>query len=184
MNWRLRLAALWLGLALAGATLAQRDTTHLLVYFSNARLAADPADCTAAFALDRHVPRTGAVATAALQQLFAGPTPAEQAMGYRSPFGAATAGLLKSVRVSDGTAYVDLHDLRSALAGATSSCGAAEFQSQVQRTLRQFPSIKRVLFAIEGQPRTFHEWMNEDCGPANGHCDPRPFAATNSKARP
>lgn len=148
---------------------------HLLVYFSNPRLAADPADCSAVVALDRQVPRTGAVATAALQHLFAGPTAAEKAMGYRSPFSDATAGLLKSVRVLGGTAYVDLHDLRGELAGATSSCGAAELQSQVQRTLRQFPSVKRVIFAIEGQPRSFYEWMNEECGPANDRCNARPF---------
>jgi hypothetical protein len=170
--------ALWLCLAGAWPAHAQSDTTHLLVFFSNARLAADPADCTAVTALDRHVPRTGAVATAALQQLFAGPTAAEQAMGYRSPFSAATAGLLKSLRVRDGTAYVDLHDPRAQLAGVSSSCGAAEFQSQVHRTLRQFASIQRVVFAIEGQPRTFYDWMNESCGPANGHCDARPFAAS------
>jgi spore germination protein GerM len=186
VSWRLRLGALWLGLALAGAALAQRDTTHLLVYFSNARLATDPADCAAVFARDRDVPHTGAVATAALQQLFAGPTPAEKAMGWRSPFSASTAGLLKSVRVRDGTAYVDLHDLRGELAGATSSCGAAEFQSQVQRTLRQFPSIQRVVIAIDGQPRTFYEWMNEDCGSANGRCNAAAFAAPGktSGARP
>ncbi len=160
-----------------GAAHSQGQSMTLLVYFSNPRLAADPTDCSAAVARDRSVPRTAGVATAVLQQLFAGPTAAEQAMGYRSPFSSATAGLLKRVHVQGGTAYVDLHDLRAELAGTTSSCGAAEFQSQVQRTLRQFASIQRVVFAIEGQPRTFYDWMNEGCGPANGHCDARPFAA-------
>ncbi len=176
--------ALLLCLASAWPAHAQGDTTRLLAYFSNARLAADPADCAAVTALDRHVPRTGAVATAALQQLFAGPTPAEKAVGYRSPFSTATAGLLKSLRVRDGTAYVDLHDQRAQLAGATSSCGTAEFQSQVVRTLRQFPSIQRVVFAIEGQPRSFYQWMNEECGPVNGHCDARPFAVFSASPKP
>jgi spore germination protein GerM len=172
----LRLAGLLLCLAAAWPAQARVGTTHLVVYFSNPRLAADVADCAAVVARDREVPRTGAVATAALQQLFAGPTPDEQALGYRSAFSAATAGLLKRVQVRNGTAYVDLHDQRDRLAGATSSCGAAEFQSQVLRTLRQFPSVRRVIFAIEGQPRTFYEWMNESCGPSNDHCDARPFA--------
>ena len=48
-------------------------------------------------------------------QLFAGPTALERAAGDRSPFSAATAGLLKRMLITDGTAYVDLHDLRAQL---------------------------------------------------------------------
>lgn len=169
---------LLLGLAALGAVRAEAQRMTLLVYYSNPRLAADPTDCSAVVARDRSVPLAVGVAAAALQQLFTGPTDAEKAMGYRSPFSTATAALLKRVRVQDGTAYVDLHDLRAELAGATSSCGAAEFQSQVQRTLRQFLPIQRVVFAIEGQPRIFYDWMNEGCGPANGDCDARPFATS------
>lgn len=174
------LASLWLVVAAAACAVgdsaaATSATTRLLVYFSNDRLARDPADCSAVFPVPRTVPKTSGVATAALHQLFAGPTPQEREAGYRSFFSAATAGLLQGVRVRNGTAYVNLHDLRDTLSGATSSCGAAEFQSQVERTLRQFPTVRRVIYAIEGEPRTFYEWMNEACGPANDDCDAGPF---------
>jgi hypothetical protein len=76
---------------------------------------------------------------------------------------------------SCGTAYVDLEDPRDLLAGATSSCGAAEFQSEISTTLRQFPTVERVIFAIEGDPRAFYNWMGEPCGSANDDCDPQPF---------
>jgi hypothetical protein len=79
------------------------------------------------------------------------------------------------VFVEQGTAYVDLHDLRERLSGATSSCGAAEFQTQVERTLRQFPTVRRVILAIDGEPRRFYEWMEQDCDLTNDRCDAAPF---------
>ena len=145
------------------------------VYFNNEKLAARADDCAAVFAVTRPLPHTAGVATAALNQLFAGPTEAERAAGYRSPFSAATAGLLRGVRVDHGTAYVNLNDPRTLLAGATSSCGAAEFRAQLDHTLRQFPTVRRVIFAIDGEPRAFYEWQGESCDLSNDRCDAAPF---------
>lgn len=174
------LAALLLLIATAAFTESDGAKTdppsiRLLVYFSNDRLATDPTDCAAVFPVERTVPKTTGVATVALRELFAGPMLSEREAGYRSFFSAATAGLLKGIRVQGNTAYVNLNDLRTMLSGATSSCGAAEFQSQVSHTLLQFPTIKRVIYAIDGEPRTFYEWMNESCGTANDNCDVHPF---------
>lgn len=180
-SWRaalpMALSGALAALAIAGTAIADPASTRLRLFFSNDRLASDPGDCAAVFMVERSVPKTGAVATAALNQLFAGPTPAEREAGYRSFFSPATAGLLRRVRIRGGTAYVDLHDLRERLSGATSSCGAAEFQSQMSRTLRQFPAVERVIYAIEGDPRRFYEWQNEPCSRANDDCDARPFKA-------
>jgi Sporulation and spore germination len=150
---------------------------RLQLWFSNDRLNPDPMDCRAVFAVERRVPMTRGVAAATLRALFAGPTPEESVAGFRSVFSPASAGLLKGVFIRNGTAYVDLHDLGEVLSGATSSCGAAEFQAQVSRSLQRYPSVERVIFAFEGQPRRFYEWMNESCGPRNDDCDPRPFGA-------
>jgi spore germination protein GerM len=181
MRWLLLAGALALATG-SGRTAAA--TTELRVYFNNAQRAGTDADCAIVFALPRQVPKTEGVAAAALHQLFAGPTDAERAAGYRSPFSAATAALLKRIRIEHGTAYVDLHDARAQLAGATSSCGAAEFQMQVERTLRQFPTVRRVILAIDGEPRLFYQWMNEDCGLTNDHCDPTPFRGVSVGAGP
>lgn len=154
---------------------AQPQATVLRVYFNHQRLAAVADDCAIVFERMRKVPKTEAVAAAALRQLFAGPTEAERAAGYRSPFSAATAGLLKRVFIEHGTAYVDLHDPRALLPGATSSCGAAEFGTQIERTLRQFPTVRRVILAIDGDPRSFYDWMGQDCDLRNDHCDAAPL---------
>jgi spore germination protein GerM len=176
---RARACAIALGLAMAGGSHAADATTSLRVYFNNAPRAAaearSEADCAIVFERPRQLPKTEGVAAAALHLLFAGPTESERAAGYRSPFSAATAGLLKRVHIEHGTAYVDLHDLRTQLAGATSSCGAAEFHTQVERTLRQFPTVRRVILAIDGNPRSFYEWMGQDCDLTNDRCDAAPF---------
>jgi len=169
--WPLALVLAW-----AAATgPAAAATTVLRVYFNHVQNAGTDADCAIVFPLQRQVPRTEAVATAALNQLFAGPSETERAQGYRSPFSAATSGLLKRIRIEQGTAYVDLHDQRAQLGGATSSCGAAEFQTQVERTLRQFPTVRRVILAIDGDPRRFYGWMGQDCDLTNDQCDAAPF---------
>jgi len=171
--------AFTLALAAAGASHAAGATTTLRVYFNNAPLAANElrteADCAIVFERQRQVPKTEGVAAAALRQLFAGPTEDETAGGYRSPFSAATAGLLRRVVIEHGTAYVDLNDPRALLPGATSSCGAAEFHTAIERTLRQFPTVRRVILAIDGEPRRFYEWMGQDCDETNDHCDAAPL---------
>lgn len=169
--------ACWAGVqpALASDPARAAHSLRVQLWFSNDRLNPDAMDCSAVFPVERRVPATRAVAAATLRALFAGPTPEEAASGYRSVFSPASANLLKSVAIRHGTAYVDLHDLGEVISGATSSCGASEFHAQVAASLKRYPSVKRVIYAFEGNPRSFYEWMNEACGPANDACDPRPF---------
>jgi hypothetical protein len=144
------------------ASAAGETTTSFHVFFHNDVLSGDPSDCEAVFPVQRSAPRDPAVAAMALRSLFAGPTPDERVQGYRSFFSAATAGLLKSVRIESGVAYVDLHDPRALLAGATSSCGSAELLSEMLATLRQFPTVERAIYAIEDDRQAFYQWMGED----------------------
>lgn len=181
-RWRLPvvfwLLVLWLAL-LPDSRAAQSAAAGVPVrlYFPNERLNPDHSDCSAVFPIERQLAQAqrAAPAQAALRQLLAGPTADERAAGYHSLFSAASADLLKRLRISGGTAYVDLVDFRARLPGSSSSCGAAEFRAQIERTLLQFKGISRVRYAIEGDPRPFHDWMGEPCGQANGYCNPRPF---------
>lgn len=170
--WRLSML-LWLAM-LPGAGAAEPDHTGttLRLFFPNQRLNPDQSDCSAVFPVERPLAQ-GQQATRAqraLQQLLAGPSASERAAGYHSIFSAASADLLRQVRIRGGTAYVDLADFRSRLPGSSSSCGAAEFRSQIERTLQQFKRIKRVRYAIEGDPRRFYDWMDEPCSKSNGYC--------------
>jgi hypothetical protein len=156
---------------------AQRDQpiSQFSVYFNNDDLAKNTMVCDAVFPVPRSSPSITNVAAAALEALFRGPTPVESSQGYRSFFSVRTAGLLKRLKIEAGIAYVDLHDRRQELTGATSSCGSAEFFTQIQRTLGQFPTIERIIFAIEEQPRVFYDWMELECDQTNDNCHPGPF---------
>lgn len=172
------------GCAETPVTASDRPATRFNVYFNNDSLTEGKTVCDAVFPLARSSPSTTLVANAALEALFLGPTPEERLRGYRSFFSERTAGLLKRLKIEAGTAYVDLQDRRRELAGATSSCGSAEFFSQILRTLGEFPSIDRVIFAIEGNPEVFYDWMELECDLSNDNCDPGPFASPASANHP
>jgi hypothetical protein len=143
-------------LAASGAGRVRADDgTTLKVYFGKEGLGAGDGACSEVAALVRQVPQTQAV--------------------YRSWFSGSTGAILKDVRIADRTAYVDLHDLRQLIPGATSSCGSAEFFAQVEATLKQFPTVERVVLAIEGQPRLFYDWMEMECDDTNDYCDASRF---------
>jgi hypothetical protein len=45
----------------------------------------------------------------------------------------------------------------------------------VETTLKQFPTVDKVIFAIDGKPVTFYEWMQIGCYEENNFCDETPF---------
>lgn len=172
------------GCAETPVTASDHPATRFNVYFNNDGLTNGKTVCDAVFPLARYSPSTTHAASAALEMLFLGPAPEERLRGYRSFFSDRTAGLLKRLKIEAGTAYVDLHDRRRELAGATSSCGSAEFFSQILRTLGEFPSIDRVIFAIEGNPEVFYDWMELECDRSNDNCDSGPFASEANTNHP
>ena len=179
--WLLALWLAWLPGARAGQPAAAGASVRL--YFPNERLNPDSSDCSAVFPVERPLApaQRSAPAQVALRQLLAGPTAEERAAGYHSAFSAASADLLLRLKIGRGTAYVDLADFRTRLPGSSSSCGAAEFRAQIERTLLQFSSISRVRYAIDGDPRLFNDWMGEPCDRANGYCSPQPFRPKGSR---
>jgi hypothetical protein len=132
-------------------------------------------DCAAVFPVLRQVPHTYDLPRAVLDQLFAGPTEEERQQGYVSPFSPETAGALKMIAIEGETAYLDLADIRSLMPSASASCGQQAFFAEVETTLRRVQPVQRVIYAIEGDPATFYEWMQLGCGEANDHCDRSPF---------
>ena len=156
---------------------AQQLTVRLKVYFPNSKL--DKAECSVpVYPTARKVPKTSTVARVALEQLFAGPTTEEKAKGFYSDFSEATKSLLISVNVKNRNAYVNLRDLTatSSIGNFTTSCGGSNFFGQVESTLKQFTTIKKVFFAIEGDPSLFYDWMQiGECPKGLKNCDASNF---------
>ena len=156
---------------------AQQQTMKIKLYFPNSKI--DKPDCPVPVhpAL-RTVTKTNAVAKVALEQLFAGPTSEEKAKGFYSDFSEDTKSLLISVNIKNRNAYVNLRDLTgtSSIGNFTTSCGGSNFFGQVENTLKQFSTIRKVFFAFEGDPSHFYDWMQiGECPRELKNCDASNF---------
>ena len=148
--------------------MAQRTTAPTMtvkVFFGNEKRNPNSDPCSLVFPATRVVPKTGGVARAALEQLFMGPTEKEKADGFHSWFKPESKSILKNINVKNRTAYVNLRaETFSILSGNVStSCGSSQFLSEMEATLLQFPSIKKVFFAIDGKPEDFYEFLQGEC---------------------
>lgn len=151
------------------------EGTQFSVYFANSKLNANIQDCSLVFPVIREVPKTLAVGQASLEELFKGPTMEEKKEGYTSFFSNATKDILKKIKIIDKIVYVDLKDIRFVIPNASSSCGSSQFLAEMTNTLKQFSSVEKAIFAIDGNPRTFYEWLQLGCGLENNNCDSKPF---------
>lgn len=97
----------------------------------------------------RAVPKTLAVAGAAIGQLLAGPNATERSSHIVSAVPVGTE--LLGVTISNGTATVDLS---SGFQDGGGSASMFARLAQVVYTLTQFPTVDRVSFLIAGQPVT------------------------------
>jgi len=151
------------------------DLLIVKVYFNNSLLNPNSNDCSKVFPKERIIPASDNLAKAALLELVKGPTEQEKLDGYNSLFSEKTKDVVDAVKFENETAYVNLKDIRQLIPNANASCGSAEFIAEIENTLKQFPSIKKVIFALNGQPSTFYEWMQIGCSPENKLCDETPF---------
>jgi hypothetical protein len=101
------------------------------------------------FVTQRTIPATKGVASAAISSVLAGPSAAETSAAVRSQIPAGTA--LRGVRISGQIATVDLSS--SFVSSASTSTMPLRI-AQVVFTVTQFPLVKGVRFAINGQDVT------------------------------
>ncbi|MGZ8844558.1 MAG: GerMN domain-containing protein, partial [Pyrinomonadaceae bacterium] len=88
---------------LVPATFGQSPTMTVKLYYPNTKR--DSGDCSVkVYPVTRKIPKSSAVAKAALEQLFAGPTSEEKASGYYSDFSDATKSFLISVNLKNRAA--------------------------------------------------------------------------------
>jgi sporulation and spore germination protein len=118
-------------------------------------------NCARVLPLERTVSGPGLL-SGAMQALLAGPTKAERARGYGGWFSAATAGHVRSVRISDRVAHVDFRSFASHVPNASTSCGSALLLAQLDRTATQFPTVKRAVYSFNGSRRAFYEWLQRE----------------------
>ncbi|MFZ2255481.1 MAG: GerMN domain-containing protein [Patescibacteria group bacterium] len=152
------------------------QTMDIDIYFQTLRDNANLEDCGKVSRVTRTIPMTDAPATAALEQLFLGPTAQEKSDGLLDFMITDNMGdALNRVFVEDGVAYLDWDDLRQLIPSASSSCGSVGFLRPIEATLLQFPTVTKVIHAIDGQPAIFYEWIQMGCTADNDDCDASPY---------
>jgi WD40-like Beta Propeller Repeat len=103
-----------------------------------------------------------AVLRGALDALLWGPSAAERAAGAGGWFSTRTAAMVRRVELSRGVARIDFRDLRPLIPGASSACGSEGLLAQLDRTVTQFPSVRRAVYSINGSVRAFYGWLQRE----------------------
>lgn len=106
---------------------------------------ANTTDCSQVVMTERRVPKTAAVAHAAITELLAGTNTTEQSNGYLSSIPSGV--VLKSIAVKDGV--VDLEVSKEIDVGG--SCRMAAIRAQIETTLKQFPTVTAIGIRVEGK---------------------------------
>ena len=77
--------------------------------------------------------------------------------------------------MKNGNAYLNFKKVvYEKLGTATTSCGSGFF-SGIEETLKQFPNIKNVYYAVEGDADGFYEWVQVGECPHGKHCAKKNF---------
>jgi hypothetical protein len=106
----------------------------------------------------RVLPMTGDLIEATLQELLAGPTDEERAMGFSSWFSAESASALNSITLEASKLTVDFNDA-IIINNASTSTGGMFLMAELQANLFQFPEVDSIEFQIDGSCVAFGNWM-------------------------
>ena len=125
-----------------------KKKAKITLFFVNENLPEFETTCGAVEPVTRKIPMTRRIADAALRQLFAGPTDKEKA---KEMLGLAPLGdFYLGVSIEKNTAIVNFGPgAMKYLNGA--ACNQEALKTPVEKTLKQFKTVKRVEYAINGK---------------------------------
>ncbi|MEK9186036.1 MAG: Gmad2 immunoglobulin-like domain-containing protein [Patescibacteria group bacterium] len=123
------------------------DDMAVKIFFGSSQEDPKGLDCEAVFPVERRIGKTAGTARAALEELFKGPTSNEVESGY---FTSLNSGIkVQSLIIENGIAKADFNDLLQA--GVAGSCRVMAIRSQIENTLKQFPTVQKTVFSINGK---------------------------------
>ena len=94
-----------------------------------------------------------APARPAIEALLKGPTVAERQRGF-GPLASASAFRIGSLKISGGTARINFVSTRR-WAGWPGDLAPVRFKTAVELTLKQFPSVRRVIVSLNGDEKFY-----------------------------
>lgn len=122
------------------------ETIKVKAYFNNGEM--DPEfSCNKVFPVERKIPKTLAVARAALEELLKGPTDAEKEGQFFTSINPDVK--IQSLTIKNGVAKVDFDEQLEFQVGG--SCRVSAIRAQITETLKQFPTVENVIISINGR---------------------------------
>ena len=132
---------------------ASTETMTVQVYFGNTQKDPKVLYCERTYPTPRVITRTQAVARAALTELLAGLTDEEKNQGF---FTSLNSGVtINSLTIENGIAKVDFDEQLNFQVGG--SCRVTTIRSQIEETLKQFPTVSSVIISVNGQTENILE---------------------------
>lgn len=128
--------------------------TKIKVFFSSSYFDPNSENCGKVYPVERVLPKTQAPARAAIEALLQGPEELEKKGGYYTNLNENIK--LQKISIVNDTAYVDFNEKLGQNVGG--SCLVSAICSQIQETLKQFPTIRSVEMSIDGRTN-----LNPDC---------------------
>lgn len=116
-------------------------------FFGNRIKDPNVVQCDRVYPVERMVPKTQAVARAALEELLAGPTLLEGREGAFTTINDKVK--IQKLAIMNGTAFVDFDDTLEAQVGG--ACRVTMIRAQIKETLKQFSTVKNVVLTVNGR---------------------------------
>lgn len=126
---------------------SDRKIDTFKVFFSNSTEDSEALHCEVVYPTQRHVPHAEGLPQLAAEELLAGPTELEEIAGFRTNINPGVE--LIDFQIEDGVARANFSaEMQRELGG---SCRVLAIRSQIKETLKQFPEIREVVIAVEGE---------------------------------
>ncbi len=122
------------------------ETMNVKVFFGNMELDPDLL-LNNVYPAQRTIPKTPAVARAALEELLKGPSVEEKASGFFTNINSNVK--IQKLSIVDGIAKIDFNSQLEFQVGGSARVGA--IRRQITKTLKQFTTIKDVIISIDGR---------------------------------
>ena len=117
------------------------------LFFGNSEKDPDFEKCEVTYEVKRTINEVVAVGKASINELLKGPSTIEKSKGFYTSIPSGTE--LKSINIKDGVAYVDFNE--KLIEGVGGNCLTSRIRSQITNTLKQFPTVKKVVIQVNGK---------------------------------
>lgn len=128
-------------------TFSGNQKMKIKLFFSSLYFDPESQNCEKVYEVERVIPKTKTVANAAIKELLDGITDEENSAGF---FSSINPGVeVNNISITNGVAKIDFNkEIEEEVGGA---CRTAAIRSQIEETLKQFPTVKNVVITVDGR---------------------------------